>query len=530
MQKRRYAHRDRFTLAAPRFGAVALVYGVAMALGAWAHPHVGIEASQSFVFDSEGLERIESTWCFDALASADYVAVHDADGDGALSAEELERLAVEMTGNIRGDGYFTVLEINGKRRATKRVVDPEARLDGSNVVLSFSFPCRLEAGAGGVELRIAQYDPSYFVAFKLASPAYRFEGADAFEAEVEARRKTESAYYGGAVVPEELVLRFGTEAGAQEEAGAAMALGADADGAGVAPAEAEKTDDRVGSSEPAETPASVNQEEKAPGVRARLLGWLVARQEALIGRLDGYLTERPGGALRPSSVAMLCLIALAYGALHSAGPGHGKFVTAGYMAGENRRFLPGIVLGSLIAVFHGLSGVVTVLVGRYLLEKTAMAAVGGVERPLKVVSFALIALLGAAMVVLAVFRRSEPPEAYLCTEEELAAERRRSLREVVFLALATGCVPCPAVVLIMLFCSAAGHTVLGVALSLCTVLGMALTICGIGVAAGQTKRLACGFAGGQRRSSRRIERYFRVASGSVLFLFGALCLVLVQFG
>ena len=92
---------------------------------------------------------------------------------------------------------------------------------------------------------------------------------------------------------------------------------------------------------------------------------------------------------------IVIIIAFVYGVLHSAGPGHGKIVTTSYLLTTGKKVSQGIMLGNLVAFFHGLSGVILVMVIHFMLNKAIMSSLQSVTRMTQLISYSLIALLGA---------------------------------------------------------------------------------------------------------------------------------------
>ena len=101
------------------------------------------------------------------------------------------------------------------------------------------------------------------------------------------------------------------------------------------------------------------------------------------------------GSLRP--LLSLVIIAFAYGVLHAAGPGHGKVVALSYLISRGRKPGRGVLLGIMIAFFHGLSGVLLVLAAYFILQKGVSDSLEAVTRTTQLISYSLIVLLGAGL-------------------------------------------------------------------------------------------------------------------------------------
>jgi nickel/cobalt exporter len=122
---------------------------------------------------------------------------------------------------------------------------------------------------------------------------------------------------------------------------------------------------------------------------------------ALLGRFDDrglheLLVGLIDDASRDPLVQALALAtALLAGALHAAGPGHGKTMMAGYLASSRGRHRDAVALGVLVAAMHTGS----VLVLALLFHTTGQAAVGPtLDAILSIVSALAITAVGVVLV------------------------------------------------------------------------------------------------------------------------------------
>jgi len=102
---------------------------------------------------------------------------------------------------------------------------------------------------------------------------------------------------------------------------------------------------------------------------------------------------KESGSLQP--LLTLIGLAFAYGLLHAAGPGHGKAVAASYLLSHKSKPSRGILLGNMAAFFHGMSGVLLVLIVHAVLMKGVTGSLEHVTQTTQLFSYALIAVLGA---------------------------------------------------------------------------------------------------------------------------------------
>lgn len=259
------------------------------------------------------------------------------------------------------------------------------------------------------------------------------------------------------------------------------------------------------------------------GPRNPFLARIAAWQQQL-NRKMAILTRQAREKRSPWSLLSLMLLALAYGVLHAAGPGHGKAVATTYLLSAEKRPSRGILLGNLVALFHGLSGVALVLGIHLVLKKAVTDSLQNVTRITQVISYSLIALLGAVLLVKNLLSYRQKVGA-----QSTGASGRPEvkLRHPLAMAAAVGIIPCPGVVLVMLFCLSLNLTGLGLLLSLLFVLGMAITISAVGVIGLAGKNLALGVLESRTGVLKIVERGIETLSALMITALGSIFLAAV---
>ena len=122
-------------------------------------------------------------------------------------------------------------------------------------------------------------------------------------------------------------------------------------------------------------------------------GWLIAKQAIFYRALAGMIRSAKTDG---SAVWGLLGISFAYGIFHAAGPGHGKAVISSYLFANEETWRRGITLSFAAAVMQALTAVAIVGVAAVLLGATAKL-MGDTVRVIEIVSYGLIALLGARL-------------------------------------------------------------------------------------------------------------------------------------
>lgn len=258
----------------------------------------------------------------------------------------------------------------------------------------------------------------------------------------------------------------------------------------------------------------------APGVPLPFLTKFALWQQQLKEKMSALTRQaKESGSLRP--LLVLIMIAFAYGVLHAAGPGHGKAVAASFLLSRSKKAGSGIILGNLIALFHGLSGAGLVLIVHFALQKSITGSLESTARATQLISYSLIVLLGTVLLTknLVSWRRHIVKKG---VNNSRPSEEK--LMPPIAAAFAVGMIPCPGVVLVMLFCLSLNVVGLGLVLAFSVILGMGVTISAVGIAVIGGKNLALGVMEGRRKMAEKIEQVIEIAASLMVMTFGLLFL------
>lgn len=176
------------------------------------------------------------------------------------------------------------------------------------------------------------------------------------------------------------------------------------------------------------------------------------------------------GETRP--LIPLFLLAFGYGAIHAAGPGHGKGIAMTYAMAKGRTFRSGASLGALIAAVHAGSAILRVSLLQLILHQNVAASMSSVNHKAQITSYGLLTLIGIILLVSSVCEWFEKEDSGQPSINKL----KKAGNNPLVAALAIGLVPCPGVIMILLFCLSLNQLVLGILLGITVSLGMALTI------------------------------------------------------
>ncbi len=156
---------------------LAAVVAIGVGLGSVetsAHPHVWVGTSAEFLFDDAGMvAAVKVIWRFDDLYSSFAIQGADADKDGVTSHAELVALGRENVKFLKAWNYFTDLRIDGTPLDVGDVAAFDNRDDDGILEFSFTLPFDYPVDPTKHRLRMASFDPSYYVAFEIdaAHPA-----------------------------------------------------------------------------------------------------------------------------------------------------------------------------------------------------------------------------------------------------------------------------------------------------------------------------------------------------------------------
>jgi ABC-type nickel/cobalt efflux system permease component RcnA len=207
------------------------------------------------------------------------------------------------------------------------------------------------------------------------------------------------------------------------------------------------------------------------------------------------------------------LLAFAYGAIHAAGPDHGKLVVMSYFLSRDARVGRGLLMGAQIAVMHVLSAIAVVVFADLLLRKGFGGAPSEVPA-VRIVSYGLILAIGLAMLWRAVRRARAATHHH--HDHACGCGARHD--EGGLLSFGVGLVPCTGSVLILLYAMANGILMAGLALVVMIALGMAVTMGALGLVSVVARRfVAERLADGAGRVTLAVD----VAGSLAIVLLGA---------
>lgn len=203
-------------------------------------------------------------------------------------------------------------------------------------------------------------------------------------------------------------------------------------------------------------------------VKSKFLVKIVFWQHQLREKMSEMIREtKTNKTITP--IFLLALFAYLYGVIHSAGPGHGKAVALSYILSFKPKLSQSLIFGNLVALTHGLSGILFVLIVKYALHASINKSLYTMTYVTQIISYSLITLIGAFIFIKSLL-------AWFNKTDSVNKKQLFFFSNPYLTAFSVGLVPCPGVVMVMLFAISLNLTGLGVFLGICIALGMASTI------------------------------------------------------
>lgn len=287
--------------------------------------------------------------------------------------------------------------------------------------------------------------------------------------------------------------------------------------------------------------------------------WIITQQAAFYRSLAGAIRA---AKLDGSATWALMGLSFAYGVFHAAGPGHGKAVISSYLVANDETWRRGVVLSFASALLQAVVAVAIVGIAAVLLGMTG-SAMGETVRWIEVVSYALIALIGARLLwvkggaLWRALRASRDARAHhdhghdhahhhhdhdhhhgdACDHDHASAWGhahgpeprqlagpggwRRGLAAIV----AVGLRPCSGAIIVLVFALAQGIFLIGMAATLVMGLGTAITVTAIALLAVGGRGVASRLAKAKPGIGMILLRALETAAAVLVLAFGVLLLL-----
>lgn len=159
---------------------IAVLVSLFAGSGAFAHPHVFVEASLEIVLDKDGrFSKLRQVWRFDELFSATVVLDFDKNNDGSLDEAELATVSATVKKTISEFDFHTAMRGGSKVLEFYEPDEMPAYMEGDRLIMFFTVePAQQYAFENG-PLKVTASDASYYVAFDFSDESVTVEGGAA---------------------------------------------------------------------------------------------------------------------------------------------------------------------------------------------------------------------------------------------------------------------------------------------------------------------------------------------------------------
>lgn len=266
-----------------------------------------------------------------------------------------------------------------------------------------------------------------------------------------------------------------------------------------------------------------NQHTAVPAFKSKLFVKIIAWQHQLKEKMSMLIREaKSTRSMKP--LFFLVAAAFAYGVIHAAGPGHGKALAVTYVLSQRPSYVNGLVFGNCMAFFHGLSGIIFVLVVRLILHANIIKNLENVTRITQLISYSMISCFGVGLFLFGMY--------HLITRWNQnrgipQSDQNRQHVHPVISAVVVGGIPCPGVVMVMLFALSMDLIILGVVLGLAISMGMALTVSIVVMLAISGKSVSLAVASKNEDRMIRVENVMKIIGGLALTAIGSVFLAAI---
>ena len=147
------------------FCAVVLLCALGAA-GAQANPDVWVKVATTFRFEDGKITDIVFDWRFDEFFSSRTIKAYDADQNGFLEPNEVERLREGAFDPLKKFNYYVHIWIDGEKRENLKIRDFDASIHGGNLVYRFTVAVTPPADPNAVAIVASLFDKDIFVDFR----------------------------------------------------------------------------------------------------------------------------------------------------------------------------------------------------------------------------------------------------------------------------------------------------------------------------------------------------------------------------
>lgn len=175
-----------------------------------AHPHVFVTTAVAFSVADGKVVGFREYWFFDDLYSSGFLSEFDANGNGALDADEVDGIRSGPFKGLKDYGYFTVLRIGGQTMDIELATDFNATIANGLLIYEFYVPFAQPVDAAATPITVSIYDKEYYIEMlpSESNPA-AVDGDDAGRCRFAVSEDSDNPFYFASVIPQMVTLTCG---------------------------------------------------------------------------------------------------------------------------------------------------------------------------------------------------------------------------------------------------------------------------------------------------------------------------------
>lgn len=176
---------------------------------AFAHPHLFIKSSATFVFSKNYLKGIQLKWVFDEMFSSSMIQDYDENGDGYYNKQEIKTIKIEAFQNLINFNYFTFIKLNNEKLKIKKVKNFNVKIKKKCIIYTFFIPLNIKRSSKVKIINFSSHDKSYYADIQYPrKKAISLTGISKTKYKYKIIDNTKKKYYNGIIAPREIHLKF----------------------------------------------------------------------------------------------------------------------------------------------------------------------------------------------------------------------------------------------------------------------------------------------------------------------------------
>ncbi len=282
---------------------------------------------------------------------------------------------------------------------------------------------------------------------------------------------------------------------------------------------------RAYASSPFSVKQAVDVTTEVPGWKDKIVLEINRLQLNIRKEITGFIREFKKGKNITTALTLIILSFL-YGLIHALGPGHGKNIVMSYMLSEvNPSVARGVLIGSIVAFGEALSASFIVYGVYYLSLDRIKPVFDSSAGMIQQVSYLILVCVGLGLLLYRVKKHipriRSSYKAAVCTNTPVNS------KESFLVAISLGIIPCPGVMILLVFMLAMKLPLMGLFLALVMAFGMSVTISVFGVAVAIAKPHVLNSLTKNNRRLELVEAFFEIG-GAVLIVTIAILFLLAR--